>query len=286
MKAVKEIYTPGSKHWVGDGFPVRNLFPSHEIFQQVSPYLLLDYAGPRYFEPSARPHGVGEHPHRGFETVTVLYQGEVEHRDSAGHSGKLGPGDVQWMTAASGVVHEEMHGREFAKRGGNFEAVQLWVNLPRSHKMDKPRYQDIRSDRIPEVKANQGVLLRIIAGEFAGTKGPAQTVTPVFLWDIRMDEGSKVELPFPTGNNASLFLLNGEVEVNGTKDLTEAQLAVLDPDGDTVTLEAKKDSKLLALGGEPIHEPVVQQGPFVMNNWQEIIQAADDYQSGRMGHLD
>jgi redox-sensitive bicupin YhaK (pirin superfamily) len=286
MKAIKEIYNPGSKHWVGDGFPVRNLFPSHEIFKEVSPYLLLDYAGPRYFEPSDRPHGVGEHPHRGFETVTVLYQGEVEHRDSAGNSGKLGPGDVQWMTAASGVVHEEMHGREFAKRGGNFEAVQLWVNLPRDHKMDKPRYQDIPHDRIPEVKPTHGVLLRVIAGKFAGTKGPAETVTPVFLWDIRMEEGSKVELPFPTGQNASLFLLTGDVEVNGEKDLTEAELAVLDPEGETVTLEAKKSSKLLALGGEPIREPVVQRGPFVMNTWQEIAQAADDYQSGRMGHLD
>lgn len=286
MKAIKEVYAPGSKHWVGDGFPVRNLFPSNEIFQEVSPFLLLDYAGPKYFAPSDKPHGVGEHPHRGFETVTVLYQGEVEHRDSAGHSGKLGPGDVQWMTAASGVVHEEMHGREFAKRGGNFEAVQLWVNLPRNHKMDKPRYQDIRKEEIPEVKPAKGVTLRVIAGKFAGAKGPAVTCTPVFLWDISIDEGAKVELPFPVKHNASLFLLSGEVEVNDSQTLTEATLAVLDPTGDTVTLEARKDSKLLALGGEPIAEPVVQRGPFVMNEMREIVQAVDDYQSGRMGHLD
>jgi redox-sensitive bicupin YhaK (pirin superfamily) len=190
------------------------------------------------------------------------------------------------MTAASGVVHEEMHGREFAKRGGNFEAVQLWVNLPRSHKMDRPRYQDIRKEEIPEVKPAKGVALRVIAGEFAGTRGPAKTVTPVLLWDVHLDKDAKVELPFPPGNNASLFLLSGEARVNDKQDLTEAQLAVLDPKGETITLQAKQDSKLLVLGGEPIHEPVVQRGPFVMNDWQEIVQAADDYQSGRMGHLD
>jgi redox-sensitive bicupin YhaK (pirin superfamily) len=285
-KQVLGIFGPGSTHWVGDGFPVRNLFPSNGIEKQIDPFLMLDYAGPRTFEPSNRPRGVEEHPHRGFETVTIAYQGAVEHRDSAGNSGTIWPGDVQWMTAASGVVHEEKHEREFTKAGGAFEMVQLWVNLPRTQKMSSPRYQTITKQEIPVARLGAGAHARIIAGELNGLKGPAATFTPINVFDIRMDAGSRAELNIPEGHNTGLILLRGDVQLNSSEALAgEAKIALLSPSGNSIQLEAETDSLLLLLSGQPLNEPVVSYGPFVMNTQAEIRQAMEDYRAGKMGRL-
>jgi redox-sensitive bicupin YhaK (pirin superfamily) len=286
MKKVLGVYGPGSNHWVGDGFPVRNLFPSNGLRDEINPFLMLDYAGPQYFKPSGKAHGVGEHPHRGFETVTIAYQGAVEHRDSGGHSGVIYPGDVQWMTAASGVVHEEMHEREFARNGGTFEMVQLWVNLPKAAKMSQPRYQGIKKEQIPSIDLGNGSYARIIAGELSGTKGPALTFTPVNVFDVRLKAGTKAELQVPQEHNTGIVLLKGDVVINGVDSVQgEAKIAVLGQEGTVVSLEAKEETVLLVLSGEPIHEPVFSYGPFVMNTRDEIMQAVQDYQDGKMGHL-
>ncbi|MGC4053191.1 MAG: pirin family protein [Paludibaculum sp.] len=286
FKKLTGVHGSGSTHWVGDGFPVRNLFPSNGLNGEVSPFLMLDYAGPRRFEPADRPRGVGEHPHRGFETVTIAYQGSVAHRDSAGNSGVIGPGDVQWMTAASGVVHEEMHEAEFTKKGGIFEMVQLWVNLPAKEKMSKPRYQGIESAQIPVVELGEGSVARIIAGAWADAKGAARTVTPVELFDVRLKTGSKVEIPVPEGHNAAVVLLRGAVALNGEKTVKgEAQIATFTTRGGLIAVEALEDTILLILGGEPIQEPVASYGPFVMNTREQIMQAIEDFNAGRMGRL-
>lgn len=285
-KTVLQVSGEGSAHWVGDGFPVRNLFPSNGISAEINPFLMLDYAGPKQFAPTNRSQGVDEHPHRGFETVTIAYQGAVEHRDSAGNAGVIYPGDVQWMTAASGVVHEEKHERKFAEKGGTFEMIQLWVNLPKSQKMSPPRYQGITKEQIPVVSLGAGSVARVIAGDLAGVKGPAKTVTPVNLFDVRLKAGDQIELDLPEGHNAGVVLLKGDVLVNGSKALTgEAKIATLSTVGEGVTLKAKVDSTVLVLSGQPINEPVASYGPFVMNTKQELIQAVEDYKSGKMGHL-
>lgn len=286
QKKVLGTYGPGSSHWVGDGFPVRNLFPSNGIQLEVSPFLMLDYAGPQYFKPAPEPRGVGEHPHRGFETVTIAYQGSVGHRDSAGNSGVIYPGDVQWMTAASGVLHEEMHEAEFTKKGGTFEMIQLWVNLPAADKMSKPRYQAITKEQIPVVNFATGGHARIIAGSLDGTNGPAKTFTALNVWDIELKAGERVELNVPAGHNTAVVLRKGDTTVNGSAKLSgEARIATLDRDGDTVTLEATADSQLVLLSGEPINEPVASYGPFVMNTREEILQAVEDFKSGGFGQL-
>ena len=284
QKKVLGTYSAGSNHWVGDGFPVRNLFPSNGV--EVSPFLMLDYAGPSKFEPSKKQRGVGEHPHRGFETVTIAYQGSVGHRDSAGNSGVIYPGDVQWMTAASGVVHEELHEAEFTKKGGIFEMVQLWVNLPKAQKMSKPGYQAITKEQIPVIELEGGGHARVIAGELLGERGPAKTFTPVNLFDVVLKAGERFDLPLPEEHNAAVVLRKGDVLVNGAERLHgEALIAPLSEEGDTVTLEATADTQLLILSGEPIREPVASYGPFVMNTREELQQAVEDYRAGRMGHL-
>ena len=285
-KEILGIYHPGSTHMVGDGFPVRNLFPSNDLDRAVDPFLMLDYAGPRHFSPTEHPRGVGEHPHRGFETVTIMYDGSVAHRDSAGNAGVIGPGDVQWMTAASGIVHEEMHEAGWAKTGGTFQAIQLWVNLPRDQKMSPPRYQTLLNSDIPAVTLDQGAgRLRVIAGTFRGQKGPARTFTPVELYDVQLDAGSRIELTVPEGHSTSVFVLQGRVSVNGAAPAGEAELVVLKREGSLVVLEAKQDSRLLIMSGRPIDEPIARYGPFVMNTKAELVQAVEDYQAGRMGHL-
>ncbi len=286
LKRVSGIHGPGSSYWVGDGFPVRNLFPSNGVGEAVNPFLMFDYAGPTAFAPSNKPRGVEEHPHRGFETVTIAYQGSVDHRDSSGNAGTIGPGDVQWMTAASGVVHEEKHGKAFTEAGGTFEVVQLWVNLPAAHKMSAPRYQGIVSADIPVVSLGEGVSARVIAGTLDGVRGPAHTVTPVGLFDLRLAAGSKGRIEIPDGHNAAVALLHGDVLLNGASALNgEAKLATLSRESNAVEFEARANSTLLVLSGEPIEEPVVSHGPFVMNTQEEIRQAFADYRSGRMGHL-
>lgn len=284
-KQVLGVHGTSSSHWVGDGFPVRTLIPWRGA-ENLNPFLMLDYAGPRRFEPADRPRGVGEHPHRGFETVTIAYQGSVDHRDSGGNSGSINPGDVQWMTAAAGVVHEEMHGKEFTRAGGIFEMVQLWVNLPAAYKMSKPKYQAILGARIPAVELGPGTYGRIIAGELNGIKGPAQTFTPVNVFDIRMEAGGRGEMSLPANHNAAVVLLRGDVVLNGSSTLKgEALIAPLGQSGGDLLLEAKVQSVILVLGGEPINEPVVSYGPFVMNSEAELRQAFEDYKTGRMGRL-
>jgi redox-sensitive bicupin YhaK (pirin superfamily) len=291
QKKVIGSYGAGSSHWVGDGFPVRNLFPSNGLQLEVSPFLMLDYAGPQFFTPSEKIRGVGEHPHRGFETVTIAYQGSVGHRDSAGSSGIIHPGDVQWMTAASGVLHEELHEAEFSKAGGTFEMIQLWVNLPAKDKMSKPGYQAITKEQIPVVSLPGGGHLRVIAGEASGegiapTKGPATTFTPINLWDVILKAGEKVELTVPEGQNTAIVLRKGDVTVNGSAKLSgEARITVLSQEGTTVAIEAAADSQLVLLSGEPINEPVASYGPFVMNTREEIMQAVADLKSGKFGRL-
>jgi quercetin 2,3-dioxygenase len=286
VKKVLGVYEPGSNHWVGDGFPVRNMFPSNGVSREINPFLMLDYAGPSHFEPSKRAHGVGQHPHRGFETVTIAYQGSVSHRDSAGNSGTIYPGDVQWMTAASGVVHEEMHAQEFAEKGGTFEMVQLWVNLPKAVKMSAPRYQGITKEQIPTVTLGKDGQARIIAGELDGVRGPATTFTAINVFDVRLKAGDSATLSLPDGHNAAVVLLQGDVVLNGTQALQgAAKIATLSADGESLTLEPKADSMLLVLSGEPIDEPVASYGPFVMNTQEELVQAFADYKAGRMGQL-
>jgi redox-sensitive bicupin YhaK (pirin superfamily) len=273
-------------HWVGDGFPVRSLFSYNAQGQAVSPFLMLDYAGPHVFEPTEARRGVGEHPHRGFETVTIVYDGEVEHRDSAGHGGTIGPGDVQWMTAAGGVIHEEFHSRAFGKTGGPFRMVQLWVNLPAKDKMTAPGYQPILSTDIPTVEfANGAGRARVIAGELRGAKGPARTFTPINVWDVRLARDADVELDLPEGHTALLVVLSGRVTVNGAEAAGAAEVLLLNREGAGARVAAEADSDILVLTGEPIDEPIAGYGPFVMNTEAEIRQAIDDFNSGRFGHM-
>ncbi|MBP8116360.1 MAG: pirin family protein [Nitrospira sp.] len=280
------VYQAGSHHMVGDGFPVRNMIPGAGIEEQLSPFLMLDYLGPQLFPPTNRRLGVGEHPHRGFETVTIMYHGKVSHRDSTGSGGVIGPGDVQWMTAASGIVHEELHEEEFAKEGGLLEGIQLWVNLPKASKMTAPRYQTLVDAEIPAVELDGGAgRVRVIAGEFRGVKGPAKTFSPVHLYDLRLKAGHRIELDLPERFNSSLFVLHGQVVVNGSQAVQEVEIALLGQRGERVVLEAKQDATILVLSGEPIAEPIARYGPFVMNTRDEIIQAVHDYQEGKMGHL-
>ncbi|HMS82222.1 MAG TPA: pirin family protein [Nitrospira sp.] len=284
-KKVVGVYRPGSTHMVGDGFPVRNLFPSNELAQQVDPFLLLDYAGPHDFGPTDAPRGVGEHPHRGFETVTIVYQGLVAHRDSAGHAGVIGPGDVQWMTAASGVVHEELHEKNWARQGGTLQAIQLWVNLPRAVKMTAPGYQTILNAAIPALDLDGAGIVRVIAGACRGVKGPARTFTPIELYDLQAHAGRRIELNVPDGYGTAVFLLQGDVSVNGSRAASEAELIVCAREGTRLTIESQAESRLLIMNGKPIDEPIARYGPFVMNTKTELVQAVEDYQKGKMGHL-
>jgi len=273
-------------HWVGDGFPVRSIFTYQDIAKHISPFLLMDYAGPAEFSSTNHIRGVGEHPHRGFETVTFVYSGEVVHRDSAGGGGKIGPGDVQWMTAASGLVHEEMHSKDFAHKGGLFEMVQLWVNLPARFKMSPPKYQGITKDEIPLVNLpNDAGFVRVVAGEYAGQKGPAQTFTPIQAWDIRLKAGRQQNFAVAKGHTTLVFVLEGEVQLHDGEVIRSAELAVLDKMEAEFSLQAIGDAKILFLAGEPINEPIIGYGPFVMNTPLEIRQAFEDYESGRMGRL-
>ena len=286
MKKILGLHDAPRPHWVGDGFPVRSLFSYDGHGERLSPFLLLDYAGPAPFAPAARPRGVGEHPHRGFETVTIVYQGEVEHRDSTGNSGRIGPGDVQWMTAASGILHDEFHSREFTRTGGTLEMVQLWVNLPAKDKMSAPGYQTLLDRDVPAVALPDGAgTVRVIAGAFDGHRGPARTFTPMDVWDIRLNRGKQARFSLPEGRTLALIVLRGTVLVNGAEVAREAQMALLDRAGTEASIEANGDATVLLLSGEPIDEPVVGYGPFVMNTDAEIARAVQDFNSGRFGRM-
>jgi redox-sensitive bicupin YhaK (pirin superfamily) len=282
MKTILGRHGNDQGHWVGDGFPVRSLFSYNGLGQAISPFLLLDYAGPHLFEPTSARRGVGEHPHRGFETVTIVYEGEVEHRDSTGNGGVIGPGDVQWMTAAGGIIHEEYHSPGFAKTGGPFRMVQLWVNLPAKDKMAPAGYQGIVAADIPSVELDGGAgTARIIAGELAEVAGPARTFTPINVWDIALNAGADVTLPVPEGHVAMLVGLTGRVMVDGAETVGEAEMLLLSKEGEGVAVKADEAATLLVLTGAPIDEPIAGYGPFVMNSREEIVQAIEDFNNGR-----
>lgn len=286
MKKVLGIYSNPNSHWVGDGFPVRSLFSYNSLGSHVSPFLLLDYAGPHQFDPATRPRGVGQHPHRGFETVTIVYDGEVAHRDSTGQGGVIGPGDVQWMTAAGGILHEEFHSPGFTRTGGPFRMIQLWVNLPAKDKMSAPGYQSIINADIPSVDLPDGAgRMRVIAGDFQGHKGPARTFTPINVWDTRLHRDASVTLDLPEGHTTMLVVLSGRIVINGQQDAQEAEMVMLDRQGASATIDASSDAVVLVLTGEPIDEPVVGHGPFVMNTEAEIDQAIEDFNTGRFGAI-
>ncbi|NHO31843.1 pirin family protein [Acetobacter fallax] len=270
-------------HWVGDGFPVRSLFSYSGLGEAISPFLLLDYAGPYHFEPTDKRRGVGQHPHRGFETVTLVYDGEVEHRDSTGHGGVIGPGDVQWMTAGGGILHEEYHAPSFAKTGGPFRMVQLRVNLPAKDKMVPGGYQAITSAEIPVVDLPDGAgRARVIAGELLGRTGPARTFSPVNVWDLRLTRDASLTLDLPEGHTTMLVGLTGHITVaGGGGELGEAEMLLLSREGKAVSLRADGDAMVLVLTGQPLNEPIIGQGPFVMNTQAEIAQAFDDFRKGR-----
>lgn len=283
MKKVLGVYSAPRPHWVGDGFPVRSMFSYNSHGKQLSPFLLLDHAGPIDFNPAKKPRGVGQHPHRGFETVTIVYKGEVAHHDSTGQGGLIGPGDVQWMTAGAGILHEEFHSEEFTRTGGAMEMVQLWVNLPAKDKMTAPGYQAIRNADIPVVALpDQAGTVRVIAGSFDGHAGPAHTFSPMNVWDLRLAQGGVTELTLPDGWNSALIVLHGTVLVNGETVSRESQMVLLDASGSKVALEANNDGVVLLLSGEPIDEPIVGHGPFVMNSEEEIVQAFTDFKNGRL----
>ncbi|MFO1262670.1 MAG: pirin family protein [Rhodoferax sp.] len=286
MKQVKSVYSAPPMHWVGDGFPVRSVFDYHHLGEALSPFLLLDYAAPTPFAPAARPRGVGAHPHRGFETVTLVFDGEVAHHDSTGQGGVIGPGDVQWMTAASGILHQEYHSDTFTAQGGLLHMVQLWVNLPAAHKMAPPGYQAITADCFPIVPLPAGAgTARVIAGSFCAAQGPAHTFSPLQVLDLHLPAGSQTQIDVQDGWTTLLVVLQGSMEINSSAHANAAQLVLFEPVGDQIAAAARSDTHALLLSGQPLGEPIAGHGPFVMNSRAEIMQAIDDFNHGRFGSL-
>ena len=274
MKSIQRIYKQPEGHWVGDGFPVHTVL-DYQRHPELSPFLLLDHFGPADFTPADKRRGVDWHPHRGFETVTVLLEGEVEHKDTAGNGGLIGPGEVQWMTAGSGLLHQEFHSDAMTRGGGRFHGFQLWVNLPAKHKMSAPRYQTLTAASIPVVDG-----VRVIAGEFRGTKGPAKTFTPVTLLVAELKKGQSVKLELQDGHSTALYVGRGKVN-----EAAEGELVLLSREGADFVLEAQSDAVVFVMSGAPLNEPVVGYGPFVMNTQKEIQQAFADYHAGRLGKI-
>jgi redox-sensitive bicupin YhaK (pirin superfamily) len=285
MKKLIGLQGNDQGHWVGDGFPVRTLFFYQDLGKQMSPFLMLDYAGPAEFPQTTERKGVGSHPHRGFETVTIVYEGEIAHKDSTGQGGVIGPGDVQWMTAGSGILHEEFHSEGFATKGGAFEMVQLWVNLPAKLKMTRPGYQAILDKQIPVMDLKNGKgQARIIAGAFDGHRGPANTFTPLNVIDLKLKKGL-ISIPAPEGWNTSLVVLKGAVKASEGIVAKDAQMLMFSNLGQDIQVNVLEDSIALLLSGEPINEPIVGYGPFVMNSKEEITQAMQDFNSGSFGKI-
>ena len=287
MKKIEQIITPPTPHMVGDGFRVHGFLPSNDIGTfRTNPFVLLDYFSKYEFPPSDTPKGVGPHPHRGFETVTFVYHGKIAHHDSAGNSGVIGEGDVQWMTAGSGILHKEYHEKEFSKKGGVAQGVQLWVNLPSKNKMSPPKYQPLlHSDMGKLYLEDKAGIINVIAGNYKETKGPASTFTPMFVYDIRLNQGTIFEASFPEHYNTCAIIIEGDVHMND-ETVPEDHLALFQNTGTDITLKASLKSAILLLSGEPIDEPIVQFGPFVMNTHKEIDQAVDDFNNGRFGYLE
>ena len=287
-KKVELVVAPKPAHFVGDGFRVHNFIPSayHLDMKRMDPFIVLDYNSKYHFAASDIPRGVGVHPHRGFETVTIAYQGKVEHHDSAGGGGVIGQGDVQWMTAASGVLHKEFHETEWAKEGGIFQMVQLWVNLPAKDKMSTPKYQAIKNADMKIVDLGENGFVEIIAGEFQGEKGPAQTFSPVNLMNAKLKNGGTAEFSFPAGFNTGALVIEGHITVNGEDKVATDHFVLFENEGETFTVTANEDSVILIISGEPLNEPIFPHGPFVMNTREEIIQAFEDFNSGKFGYLE
>lgn len=287
MKKVIGVYRNQNMHWVGDGFPVKNLFSYDRLGQAISPFLLLDYASPYKFDPTKAQHGVGSHPHRGFETVTIAYKGEVTHKDSYGGGGTIKTGDVQWMTAGSGLVHEEYHSKEFAETGGLFEMVQLWVNLPARDKMTKPKYQGIEAKDIPVIQFEQNAgQLRVIAGKFAEQQGPATTFSPVNVWDAVLNAGRTEQIYVPVDHTSLIIVLEGELLINDTQTVQDNSLVIFGKDGEAqIKVNAVQDTRFLVLTGRPLNEPIEGYGPFVMNTKDEIMAAFNDFNNGKFGEI-
>ena len=287
-RSVEAVIAPPPPHMVGDGFRVHNFFPGTKQIgkSRMSPFFMLDYGSKIEFTPSDNPRGVGVHPHAGFETVTIAYQGKVAHHDSAGNSGIIGEGDVQWMTAGSGLLHKEYHEEEFSRKGGPFQMVQLWVNLPAKDKKTKPKYQEITNSKMGRYQlSNEKGFVEVIAGEYGGIIGPATTFTPIHVYNARLKKDAKLDLSFPKEFNTGLLIVEGNVKVNGINAHAD-HFALLKNDGEDFSVETTEDSIILVLAGEPINEPIVAYGPFVMNTWEEIEQAVNDVNAGKFGVLE
>jgi len=286
-REIEAIYRAPALHWVGDGFRVAGYFSViPDAARKLDPFLLLDYHPEHDYAPTQQRRGVGVHPHRGFETVTLAFQGSVAHHDSTGAGGVIGPGDVQWMTAASGILHREYHEEAYARRGGPFQMVQLWVNLPRAHKLDAPRYQPLAADQMGLVTLpDEAGSVRVVAGEYRGVRGPAQTFTPIDIYDVRLQAGGQIDLDIPARNTAALLVMKGNVTINTQASASTNDFVLFRRAGERISIEASGDAQLLVLGGEPIGEPIVQYGPFVMNSEREIAQAITDFTAGKFGQL-
>jgi quercetin 2,3-dioxygenase len=289
FKNIDAILPPPAPHMVGDGFRVHNFFPSYSKIgmQGMSPFFLMDYNSKVIIPPSDIPKGVGVHPHRGFETVTIAYYGKVAHNDSSGNSGVIGEGDVQWMTAGSGVLHKEYHEKEFSKKGGPFQMVQLWVNLSSKYKMTSPKYQGIENKSMSkyQIDNNKGVV-EIIAGSYKGLNGSATTFSPVNLFNVKFATGASTDFSFKDSFNTGLLVIEGEIKINDLKTVGEDNFVLFKHEGESFIIEALKESVVLILSGEPIKEPVASYGPFLMNTEAEIQEAFDDYYSGKFGYLE
>ena len=286
-KSIELVIPPPAPHMVGDGFRVHGFFPGGLIDKKrMSPFFLMDYNSKVEFPPTDSPRGVGVHPHRGFETVTLAYHGKVAHHDSAGNSGIIGEGDVQWMTAASGLLHKEYHEKEFSRKGGMFQMVQLWVNLPAKYKMTKPKYQEITNSKMGKyaVPGDKG-FVEVIAGEFNSIKGPASTFTPMHVYNARLKKGATLEMSFPSNFNTGLLIIDGNAVINNTNAPAD-HFVLFKNDGESFEIEAKEDTVILVLSGEPINEPIAQYGPFLMNTREELEQAIDDVNAGKFGVLE
>lgn len=282
MKSIATIIKPNAQHWVGNGFYVRTLFSYHNYGRELSPFLLLDYAAPKQFPADGTKRGVEKHPHRGFETVTIVYQGELEHQDTAGNKGVIKKGEVQWMTAGAGIVHEEFHSQKFSQAGGEMQMVQLWINLPKKDKKVPPNYQSILKEDIPiiQLPKNAG-FLRLIAGDYQGKKGPGKSYTPMHIWDLQLNAEGVCQFEVPESWSAAIIVLEGQIKLNHSEKINCAEVALLSHEKTTIELLALKNSTILVLSGEPINEPIVGHGPFVLNEKAEILQAIEDYQNGQ-----
>lgn len=288
-KTVELVASPKPPHFVGDGFRVHNFIPSgyRLDMQRMNPFILLDYNATHYFPPSDKPRGVGVHPHKGFETVTIAYKGKVAHHDSSGGGGVIGEGDVQWMTAANGVLHKEYHEAEWSKKGGDFQMIQLWVNLPAKHKKDKPKYQAIKNEEIAVYNLeNDSGTIEVIAGDYKGVKGPASTYTAIHMYNAKLKKDAVANFNFPDNYNTALLVLEGSITVNKTEKAPTDHLVLMANDGEHFTVAADEDALVFVISGERIDEPIAAQGPFVMNTKTELLKAFEDFNKGKFGYLE